>query len=59
MVQTNPLNDWYLGEYVESSKAGQIGIEWTLILMPPESVPSGTTERASSTESTTQQEKEN
>ena len=34
-IQTDPPNEWYLGEYVESYLPGQIGIEWTKILLPP------------------------
>lgn len=35
-TQTDPPNDWYLGEYVESYKKNQIGIEWTLLILPDE-----------------------
>jgi hypothetical protein len=28
------IHEFYLGEFVESYKPGQIGIEWTRILLP-------------------------
>jgi hypothetical protein len=33
-TRSEPPNDWYLGEYVESLIPGQIGIEWTKLILP-------------------------
>ncbi len=34
MDRIDPPNDWYMGEYVECYKDGEIGIEWSRILLP-------------------------
>jgi hypothetical protein len=34
-IQTDPPNTWWLGEYVASLTPGRVGIEWSLILLPP------------------------
>jgi hypothetical protein len=36
-IRTDPPNTWVLGEYVECSVPGEIGIEWTPLILPENS----------------------